>query len=67
LFLHRSNGYNKLVLAQHLDDLVESFLMSALHNGQVRVDPFSCDALVVLGWTAHFSLSSLPKGRDGQK
>ena len=33
----RTNGYNKLVLAQHLDDLVESFLMSALHNGQVRV------------------------------
>lgn len=32
----RTYGYNKLVLAQHLDDLVESFLMSALHNGQVR-------------------------------
>ncbi len=32
----RTNKYNKLVLAQHLDDLVESFLMSALHNGQVR-------------------------------
>eukprot|EP01034_Spumella_vulgaris_P024591 gene24590-30957_t len=32
----RNNGYNKLVLAQHLDDLVESFLMSALHNGQIR-------------------------------
>lgn len=27
--------YNKLVLAQHLDDLAESFFMSALHNGQV--------------------------------
>jgi tRNA 2-thiocytidine biosynthesis protein TtcA len=25
-----------LVLAQHLDDLAESFFMSALHNGQVR-------------------------------
>lgn len=32
----RHNGYNKLVLAQHLDDLAESFIMSALHNGQVR-------------------------------
>ena len=32
----RTNKYNKLILAQHLDDLVESFLMSALHNGQVR-------------------------------
>lgn len=31
----RENGYNKLVLAQHLDDLAESFIMSALHNGQV--------------------------------
>ncbi|CAM9896349.1 unnamed protein product, partial [Ectocarpus sp. 8 AP-2014] len=32
----REQGYNKLVLAQHLDDLAESFIMSALHNGQVR-------------------------------
>lgn len=32
----RKQGYNKLVLAQHLDDLVESFLMSAMHNGQLR-------------------------------
>ena len=32
----RENNYNKLVLAQHLDDLAESFLMSVLHNGQVR-------------------------------
>jgi selenocysteine lyase/cysteine desulfurase/tRNA(Ile)-lysidine synthase TilS/MesJ len=32
----RSNGYNKLVLAQHLDDLAESIFMSAMHNGQVR-------------------------------
>ena len=41
LFFHvplcyRVYGYNKLVLAQHLDDLAESFLMSALHNGQIR-------------------------------
>ena len=32
----RNFKYNKLVLAQHLDDLAESFFMSALHNGQVR-------------------------------
>jgi len=32
----RENKYNKLVLAQHLDDLAESFLMSLLHNGQLR-------------------------------
>ena len=31
-----NNNYNKLVLAQHLDDLAESFMMSALHNGQIR-------------------------------
>ena len=32
----RKNNYNVLVLAQHLDDLAESFMMSALHNGQIR-------------------------------
>ncbi|KAE9033548.1 hypothetical protein PR003_g3454 [Phytophthora rubi] len=32
----RKNGFNKLVLAQHLDDLAESFFMSAMHNGQLR-------------------------------
>ena len=32
----REHGYNKLVLGQHLDDLAESFVMSALHNGQIR-------------------------------
>ena len=32
----RERGYNKLVLAQHLDDAVESFMMSAIHNGQLR-------------------------------
>ena len=30
------NGYNVQALGQHLDDLAESFIMSALHNGQVR-------------------------------
>lgn len=32
----RKEGYNKLVLAQHLDDLAESFMMSAIYNGQLR-------------------------------
>lgn len=32
----RSHGYSVLALAQHLDDLAESFLMSAFHGGQLR-------------------------------
>lgn len=32
----RDNGYNVIVLGQHLDDLAESFLMSAFHGGQLR-------------------------------
>lgn len=32
----RDNGYNVLVLAQHLDDLAESFLMSAFHRGRLE-------------------------------
>lgn len=32
----RQRGYNVLALAQHLDDLAESFLMSAFHGGQLR-------------------------------
>lgn len=32
----RREGYNVLVLAQHLDDLAESFLMSAFRGGQLR-------------------------------
>ena len=32
----RREGYNVLAMAQHLDDLAESFLMSALHNGALR-------------------------------
>jgi tRNA 2-thiocytidine biosynthesis protein TtcA len=31
----RREGYNVLVLGQHLDDLAESFLMSAFHNGRL--------------------------------
>ncbi len=32
----REQNYNVLALAQHLDDLAESFLMSAFHGGQLR-------------------------------
>ncbi len=32
----REQGCNVLVLAQHLDDLAESFLMSAFHGGSLR-------------------------------
>jgi tRNA 2-thiocytidine biosynthesis protein TtcA len=31
----RTEGYNVLVMGQHLDDLAESFLMSAFHNGRL--------------------------------
>lgn len=33
--LCREQGYNVLALAQHLDDLAESFLMSACYNGRL--------------------------------
>ncbi len=32
----RAENYTVLALAQHLDDLAESFLMSAFHGGQLR-------------------------------
>jgi tRNA 2-thiocytidine biosynthesis protein TtcA len=32
----RRQGYNVLVLAQHLDDLAESLMMSLFHGGQLR-------------------------------
>lgn len=32
----RDNGYNVIALGQHLDDLAESFLMSALHGGKLK-------------------------------
>ncbi len=32
----RKHGYNVLALAQHLDDLAESLLMSMFHGGQLR-------------------------------
>ena len=32
----REHGYNVLALGQHLDDLAESFLMSAFHGGRLQ-------------------------------
>lgn len=32
----RENNYNVLALAQHLDDLAESFMMSAFHGGRLK-------------------------------
>jgi tRNA(Ile)-lysidine synthase TilS/MesJ len=32
----RNEGYNVLALAQHLDDLAESFMMAAFHNGMLK-------------------------------
>ena len=32
----RKHGFNKLILAQHLDDCVESFFMSTMYNGSMR-------------------------------
>lgn len=32
----RNNNYNVLALGQHLDDLAESFLMSAFHGGKLK-------------------------------
>ena len=34
--LAREKGFNVLALAQHLDDLAESFLMSAFHGGKLN-------------------------------
>lgn len=32
----RERGYNVIAMAQHLDDLAESFLMSAFHGGRLK-------------------------------
>ena len=39
----RKEGYNKLVLGQHLDDLAESFFMSVFRNGKVCAP--ACDLM----------------------
>lgn len=47
----RTNNCNKLVLAQHLDDLAESFMMSVMHNGFLRTmkgKPRFNDGLILL-------------------
>lgn len=35
----QENGYNKIALGHHRDDLIESLLMSILYNGQIRSMP----------------------------
>lgn len=39
-------GYNVLALAQHTDDLAESFLMSAMHNGRLRTMKVTARSLI---------------------
>jgi tRNA 2-thiocytidine biosynthesis protein TtcA len=39
-------GYNVLALAQHTDDLAESFLMSAMHNGRLRTMKVTARCLI---------------------
>ena len=36
LLLLLQHGYNVLALGQHLDDLAESFVMSAFNNGKLN-------------------------------
>lgn len=35
----KANGFNKIALGHHRDDLIESFLMSALYSGEIRSMP----------------------------
>jgi tRNA(Ile)-lysidine synthase TilS/MesJ len=50
----QEGGYNKLVLAQHLDDLVESLFMSLMHNGQVGlVEPLGSSPCGLLITSVH--------------
>ena len=41
----REHGYTCLALGQHLDDVVESFVMSAWHNGALRTMKVCCSVL----------------------
>lgn len=43
----RKYGYNRLALGQHLDDLAESFLMYAFHNG--KLDTMKANSLLKEG------------------
>eukprot|EP01124_Arcella_intermedia_P028557 TRINITY_DN5829_c0_g1_i1.p1 TRINITY_DN5829_c0_g1~~TRINITY_DN5829_c0_g1_i1.p1 ORF type:complete len:984 (+),score=237.70 TRINITY_DN5829_c0_g1_i1:216-2954(+) len=43
----RKHGYNKIALGQHLDDLAESFLMYAFHNG--KLDTMKASSLLKEG------------------
>lgn len=35
----KANGFNKIALGHHRDDLIESFMMSALYSGEIRSMP----------------------------
>jgi len=35
----KNNGFNKLALGHHLDDIAESFLMNSFYNGMIRSMP----------------------------
>ena len=51
----RREGYNVLAMGQHLDDLAESFLMAAFHNGFLRT------------MKAHYTVQSVGgEGRGGE-
>jgi len=43
----RKHGYNRIALGQHLDDLAESFLMYAFHNG--KLDTMKANSLLKEG------------------
>ena len=46
----RREGYNVLALGQHLDDLAESLLMGAFHNGFLRTMKAHYTIQWVAGW-----------------
>lgn len=47
------------MLAQHLDDLAESFIMSSLHNGQVILCLMVwCNALQIRTMKANYSIEA---------
>ena len=50
----RREGYNVLAMGQHLDDLAESFLMAAFHNGFLRT------------MKAHYTIQSVGGTEEGR-